>query len=240
MQASGGCHLQSTDGREYDFSSRYMTSQQIPRAWIRLPSGRHLDLINPCPDAWLDTDLATRLTRTYRWGGESKWALPLSVAQHSLTVLALRRQRAPTMLSREQALLELLHDAEEAFLGFDCIAPLKAVLGRPFHTVSNRIGNAILSRYRLGTWQEADYVLHKEADVMAAASEAVHCVGWSRDEVRDVLGIEQPVLDTDPLVAVYGDVPWKPWPPELAAKRFVDELAGLVSMPDSTLSAIPA
>lgn len=197
------------------------------RAWIRLPSGRHLDLIHPSPDAWLDTDLATRLARTYRWGGESRWPLPLSVAQHSLSVLALRRQRAPAPLSREQALMELLHDAEEAFLGFDCIAPLKAVLGAPFQAVSSRIGDAILARYRLDAWREADHVLHKEADVMAAASEAVHCVGWSRSEVRDVLGIMQPVLDTDPLLAIYGDTAWEPWPPELAAQRFLDELSRL-------------
>ena len=30
-----------------------------PRAWIRLPSGAALDLINPSPDAWTDEDLAT-------------------------------------------------------------------------------------------------------------------------------------------------------------------------------------
>lgn len=40
-----------------------------PRAWIRLPSGGRLDLINPDPQAWTDTDLAIRLSRTYRWGG---------------------------------------------------------------------------------------------------------------------------------------------------------------------------
>ncbi|CAB1371160.1 conserved protein of unknown function (plasmid) [Denitratisoma oestradiolicum] len=63
-----------------------------PRAWVRLPSGRRLDLMNPDPAAWLDEDLAIRLARTYRWGGESVWPWPLSVAQHSLLVLALRRR----------------------------------------------------------------------------------------------------------------------------------------------------
>lgn len=199
-------------------------NERAPRAWIRLPSGRHLDLIHPSPDAWLDTDLATRLARTYRWGGESLWQLPLSVAQHSLWVLALRRQLAPAALSPAQALMELLHDAEEAFLGFDCISPLKAVLGEPFRQVSATIGDAILARYGLSAWREEDHVLHKRADVIAAASEAVHCVGWSRDEVRDVLGIGDPVLDIDPLAAIYGGAPWEPWPPEVAAQRFLDEL----------------
>lgn len=148
------------------------------RAWIRLPSGRHLDLINPAPNAWLDSDLAIRLSRTYRWGGESLWPLPLSVAQHSLFVLALRRKQASDALSPVGSLLELLHDAEEGFLGFDCISPLKAVLGQPFQDVSNRLMGAICTRYALPQWQESDYLVHKQADVMAAASEAVHCVGW--------------------------------------------------------------
>src|SRR5580765_568733 len=43
------------------------------RAWMRLPSGRHLDLMNPSPDDWTDEDLAVRLARTFRWGGESRW-----------------------------------------------------------------------------------------------------------------------------------------------------------------------
>lgn len=43
----------------------------LPRAWMRLPSGAHLDLIDPDPGAWTDGDLAARLSRTARWGGES-------------------------------------------------------------------------------------------------------------------------------------------------------------------------
>ena len=61
------------------------------RAWVRLLSGKRLDLLNPTPFDWDDSDLAIGLARTYRWGGHSAWALPLSVAQHSLLVLALRR-----------------------------------------------------------------------------------------------------------------------------------------------------
>jgi hypothetical protein len=39
------------------------------RAWVLLPSGRRLDLLNPDPQAWTDHDLAVGLSRTYRWGG---------------------------------------------------------------------------------------------------------------------------------------------------------------------------
>lgn len=200
------------------------------RAWIRLPSGAALDLINPSPQAWTDQDLALRLARTYRWGGESTWPWPLSVAQHSLLVLALRRQwaqeaGAPLSLALQRA--ELLHDAEEGFLGFDCISPLKRVLGEPFRIVGDRLMQAIATRYRMPDWTPDTHALHKRADSIAAATEAVHCTGWSEREVREVLGITHPVLDTDPLQAQYGGTPWEPWPSDVAAARFLDELRRL-------------
>lgn len=200
-----------------------------PRAWIRLPSGAALDLINPSPQAWTDEDLAKRLARTYRWGGESTWEWPLSVAQHSLLVLALRREWSrfdrPLTVAEQRA--ELLHDAEEGFLGFDCISPLKRVLGQPFAAVADRLMQAVAARYALPDWTTETHRLHKRADSVAAASEAVHCTGWSRDEVRDVLGIEFPVLDVDPLQAIYGGTAWEPWASDVAAARFLEELERL-------------
>ena len=204
-----------------------MNADRAPRAWIRLPSGAALDLINPSPRAWTDEDLAKRLARTFRWGGESTWDWPLSVAQHSLMVLALRREWAEAPLTAGEQLAELLHDAEEGFLGFDCISPLKRVLGQPFSDVANRLMHAVSLRYGLPDWTPETHRIHKRADSIAAASEAVHCTGWSRDEVRDVLGIEFPVLDVDPLQSIHGGTAWEPWPSELAAKRFLDELLRL-------------
>src|SRR5262249_22219691 len=88
------------------------------RAWILLPSGKQLDLLDPDPWAWTDDDLAIGLSRTYRWAGYSAWDLPLSVAQHSLAVLILRRSRfAERPLSVAEARRELLHDATEALMG---------------------------------------------------------------------------------------------------------------------------
>lgn len=63
------------------------------RVGVLLKSGKCLDLLDPHPMAWDDEDLATGLARTYRWGGHSKWDLPLSVDQDSITVLALRTNR---------------------------------------------------------------------------------------------------------------------------------------------------
>src|SRR5215469_8164663 len=110
------------------------------RAWVLLPSGRRLDLLNPDPHAWTDNDLATGLSRTYRWAGYSAWDLPLSVAQHSLAVLALRRSRfAERRLSVAEARRELLHDATEALMGgWDPITPLKPHLGPGFAALVTR------------------------------------------------------------------------------------------------------
>lgn len=204
--------------------------EPTPRAWTRLPSGRRLDLINPSPEAWLDSDLAVRLSRTFRWGGESAWPQPLSVAQHSLTVLALRREWSNVPLSPAEALHELLHDAEEGFLGFDCNSPLKGVLGKPFKDVSDRLMSAICTRYDLPEWRPDIYLIHKRADLIAAASEAVHCVGWPRQEVRDVLGIVHPILAVDPIVKIYDCEPWSPWSSDLAAERFLSELSHLLKL----------
>ncbi len=82
------------------------------RTWVRLGSGRQLDLLDPRPDQWAGQDLAVGLSRTCRWGGHSCWELPLSVAQHSLLVLVLRQQMQPRQpLTPGEALRELLHDA---------------------------------------------------------------------------------------------------------------------------------
>lgn len=196
-----------------------------PRAWVRQPSGRHLDLINPDPKDFDDSDLALGLARTFRWGGHSIWPLPLSVAQHSLTVLELRRQSGA--LPARVQLLELLHYAEEGLVGFDPISPLKPILGPAFQEVMDRLQRTVLRRYRVGDWAGDEYREHKQADILSAASEAVHVAGWSQAEVRDVLGIQLASLDHDPLVAVYGGRPWEPWPVGVSIQRFLKELQDL-------------
>jgi hypothetical protein len=199
------------------------------RAWVRLPSGRRLDLLAPTPFDWTDEDLAIGLSRTFRWGGHSVWpGAPLSVAQHSLSVLELCRRATP--LDAGQQLRELLHDAEEGLINFDCISPLKPFLGPAFALLQQRLAGVVAQRYRLAAWTLADRRRHKRADIAIAAAEAVHVAGWTRAEVRDTLGIRAAVSDRDPLAGRYGDPPWRPWPPELAAERFGQELARLLEV----------
>ena len=189
-----------------------------------MPSGKRLDLLNPTPDDWEDEDLALGLARTYRWGGHSAWPLPLSVAQHSISVMLLRRAAAPGPLAPLAELRELLHDAEEGLLGFDCISVLKPFLGDGFRDLSERLETAVFLRYGLLAWTADEYAIHKRADRLAAASEAVHVVGWSPHEVLHTLKICIPPLADDPLVEMYKGTAWEPWPPALARDRFLAEL----------------
>jgi hypothetical protein len=194
------------------------------RAWVRLPSGRRLDLLDPTPFDWADEDLALGLARTYRWGGHSAWPRPLSVAQHSLFVLALRRDRSPTGLSDAAARRELLHDADEGLLGFDPISPLKPFLGPAYAALAARLAAAIARRYALDPWSPEEHRAHKRADRIGAASEAIHVAGWSRAEVRRTLGILERPVETDPLAAWFGTTPWEPWSAEDAAERYLRTL----------------
>lgn len=216
-----------------------------PRAWVRLPSGKRLDLLHPTPFDWDDADLAIGLARTYRWGGHSAWPLPLSVAQHSLLVLALHRQMASGRVtraspaSRKRALhddaptqlRELLHDADEGLLGFDCISVVKPFLGEAFRALTVDLGHAVAVRYGLKPFSPAEYRAHKKLDRVAAASEAMHVVGWTREEVRTTLRIPFEPLTADPLAAFYEEMPWRPWPPDCAAERFLAELRALARTP---------
>jgi 5'-deoxynucleotidase YfbR-like HD superfamily hydrolase len=197
------------------------------RAWVRMPSGRRLDLLDPTPFDWEDDDLALGLARTYRWGGHSAWPLPLSVAQHSLTVLELRRLAAAEPLDPVVELRELLHDAEEGLLGFDAISVIKPFLGDGFRDLTQRLEAAVFLRYGLPAWTQKEHAIHKQADRLAAASEAVHVVGWTREEVRKTLRIRAEPVDTDPLAARFQVTPWEPWTPAVACERFLAELARL-------------
>ena len=194
------------------------------RAWVLLKSGRRINLLQPMAADWEDEDLALGLSRTYRWGGHSAWDLPLSVAQHSLTVLAIREAIEATPLNAAEALRELLHDAEEGLLSWDPISPIKPYLGAEYHSLASAVTKAIALRYRLPPWTPEDHEAHKHADRLAAASEAYHVVGWSISEIREQLEIDLAPLTADPVPPPEGMRPWEPWPPKLAASLFLAKL----------------
>jgi 5'-deoxynucleotidase YfbR-like HD superfamily hydrolase len=200
-----------------------------PRAWVRLPSGRRLDLLDPTPFDFEPSDLALGAARTCRWGGHSVWEWPLSVAQHSLLVLEIGRSFGP--LTPQAALSHLLHDASECLgVCFDPISPLKPFLGDGYHQLDRRLQAVVQTRF--GLPNEIPPTLKKRikrADRLAAAAEAVHVAGWSEAESRSILGIRLPLLPEDPLIARFGGTPWQPWPASLAAERFLSSLTALLA-----------
>lgn len=200
----------------------------IPRAFVRQNSGLHLNLLDPRPDGWTDEDLAIGLSRTFRWGGHSVWPMPLSVAQHSLTVMVIASENAKEPLTASQTMRELLHDADEALIGgFDPISPLKPFLGPEFARMTKRLMQVVHERYELDDWSDTDFKSHKHADVLAAASEAVHVAGWSQEEMHDILCIGLKPLKEDPLAGIFNCKSWEPWPPAVAAERFFTTLSNL-------------
>jgi uncharacterized protein len=195
------------------------------RAFVLFRSGRRLDLLNPRSDGWTDEDLlAHNLARISRWGGATRWRQALSVPQHSLLVLQIREIEED--LTPREALRELLHDASEGLLGWDPIGPLKDHLGEPFRQLEPRLQALVGERHALPAWDAAAYRQHKAADHLAAASEASHFVGWSREDMRESLGIVSEPLEDDPF-DMLGLEPWEPWPPRLAESMFLHRLLDL-------------
>jgi hypothetical protein len=130
-------------------------------------------------------------------------------------------------MTAAEALRELLHDADEGLLGFDPISPLKPHLGEGFNAIASRLRAAIDTRYQVLPWRCDDYLLHKQADHLAAASEAFHVTGWPRDAIRESLQIGLEPLRHDPLPLMDGTQPWEPWPPRTAAALFLAKLREL-------------
>src|SRR5262249_26805314 len=96
-----------------------LSSEPFP-AWQRMVSGRRLalrrpDLLDAPPLDVEIADIAHGLARVARWTGQTEGAHIFSVAQHSLLVETIARQRA--RLDRASRLGILLHDAPEYVIG---------------------------------------------------------------------------------------------------------------------------
>jgi hypothetical protein len=79
----------------------------------------------------------------------------------------------------------------------------------------------------LPDWTRESYGRHKHADRLAAVSEALHVVGWSRDELRVSLRLTFDPVVNDPVVIPDTMRPWEPWPANLAARLFLVKLRAL-------------
>jgi uncharacterized protein len=182
-------------------------------------SGRRLDLLDPSPLDVEIADIAHGLARVARWNGQTEGAHIFSVAQHSLLVETIARQRA--RLDRASRLGVLLHDAPEYVIG-DMISPFKAVIGDAYKAVEARLLAAIRLRFGLPAELPAELAaLIKAADRAAAYLEATRLAGFSASEARRFFGAPpkfSAAVEREYLV---------PWPAEVAERRYLDRFAKL-------------
>jgi 5'-nucleotidase len=195
------------------------TRSELFRAWQRMLSGRRLDLLDPSPLDVEIEDIAHGLARVARWNGQTEGAHSFSVAQHSLLVETIARQRAN--LDRASRLGVLLHDAPEYVIG-DMISPFKAVIGDAYKAVEARLLAAIHLRFGLPAALPAELVaLIKASDRSAAFLEATRLAGFSLSEARRFFGPPpkfSATIERDYLT---------PWPAETAEARFLERFAKL-------------
>jgi 5'-nucleotidase len=192
---------------------------QVPRAWQRMLSGRRLDLLDPSALDVEIEDIAHGLARVARWNGQTLGAHIYSVAQHSLLVEIIARQRS--RLDRMGRLAVLLHDAPEYVIG-DMISPFKAVIGDSYKAVEARLLAAIHIRFGLPVTPPDDLLaLIKVADQAAAYLEATRLAGFSAGEARRFFG-KPPALSATILRDYL-----TPWPAETAEARYLERFARL-------------
>lgn len=124
-------------------------------------SGALVDVANPRPEDVRIVDIAHHLSRLCRFNGAVLYQ-PYSVAQHSLMVSEL--------VPQEMALVGLLHDAAEAYLG-DVSTPVKAVLGAAYLDIERRWNLVIGERFGLGEQLADQPPTLKGVDARALATE---------------------------------------------------------------------
>ena len=172
-----------------------------PRTWQRMLSGRRLNLIEPSPLDIEIEDIALGLARNTRWNGQTHGPHGWSVAQHSDLVVDIVRRIKPRAGAR-LLMAAKLHDASE-YVTHDLITPLKAVVGDVFKEVEHRLTRAIYLRFGLvPVLAPADKDLIKQADRIAAATEAVQLAGFTAAECRSALNFKEKPLKDVKLVAL--------------------------------------
>ncbi len=204
-------------------SSRILRASKVaPRAWQRMLSGRRLDLLDPSPLDVEIEDIAHGLARVARWNGQTEGAHIFSVAQHTLLVEAMARQKTPS-LDKKIRLAIFLHDAAEYVIG-DMISPFKAVIGDSYKATEKRLLAAIHIRFGIPvTLPEGTQRMIKTADRAAAYLEATRLAGFGAAEARKFFGPApalSPALERDYLT---------PWPAEKAETRYLERFTKLAA-----------
>ena len=196
------------------------SSQASSRVWQRMLSGRRLDLLDPSPLDVEFADIAHGLARVARWNGQTSGAHIFSVAQHTLLVEAVMREKNPR-IDAKLRLAALLHDAPEYVIG-DMISPFKAVIGESYKRVEKRLLGAIHIRFGLpAVLDEAIERQIKAADRGSAYLEAIHLAGFTKAEAKRLFGNDPGLPEA--MVEDY----LTPWPAGKAEKRLLARFESL-------------
>lgn len=139
-------------------------------------SGVYFDFEHPEKSVISIEDIAHGLSNVCRFAGQCKHFY--SVAQHSIYV----SQMMPT---KELALVGLLHDATEAYIG-DVTAPLKQLMPE-YKVIERRVHNAIFERFGLDPKMPP---IIKQVDLRMLATEQQQLMPPHDDEWQLIAGIE--------------------------------------------------
>lgn len=203
-------------------------NQGLSRAWIRCPSGRRLDLLDPSPVDVEISDIALSLSRISRWAGMTATPYGFSVAQHCILVTDIMEWKIneynqyaeeikKSNLTKDQWLLAALcHDAPEGYLGGDLCGPAKAALSKDgYRNMEKRLEQAIHIRYGLpaNLSDEMHYAI-KQADRASAYAEAILIAGFLKKEADPLFGV---------LTSLKKDAKLETWSPNKAEKAFIEK-----------------
>lgn len=143
-----------------------------PDPWIQTSTGIAFDLLEPTPEMVDINDIARALSRLCRYTGHTEQFY--SVAQHSVLV--------SNLVPPEDALVGLLHDAAEAYVG-DVAKPLKVLLGSAYSDVEDRVWRVVAERFGLPVALPQSV---KDADLRMLQTERLQLLGpeprpWNLD-----------------------------------------------------------
>ncbi len=140
-------------------------AREVMQPWIQTRRGRAVSLLHPKAEDIDGAELACLLSRLNRFGGHTVPAY--TVAEHSLRVSGVVSKEGGSPL---MALVALLHDAHEGYLGCDISSPLKSLLGKEFKEVTDVWDAAIAERFGFRPELFHDPVV-KRADRILLATE---------------------------------------------------------------------
>ncbi len=172
--------------------------------YMKTISGTRVYVRNPNPDSILLDDIAHGLAFTCRWNGQiTKF---FSVAEHCW--------RASYLCIPEDALLTLLHDSPEAYIG-DMIRPVKYIpeVFAVYKPMETKLGKAIATKFGLETIEKTPSA--QMADDIMLISE---CKAYRPDDSGDWC---QAILANYPGQSII-ELPKQPWGPEEAKIKFLE------------------